>query len=310
MVYNSETLEVTEQLRAFCTTAGTCLYSCGGHSILATSASLKMEPLGWVAPRLCCGIGNRLFQAIAATAFAKRTGREAVLLLPRMCHYEHGNFELIAQLFPHLRIIETATDWETIDEHTPLTQSQAKRTVLSGFFQDAKFFPDLSDQAAWPRIPLPPTLTPRVAVHFRLGDYKILPHHQLPLASYYYHMITSFPKQTPLLLFSDSPEALPAIQAELAGLGYPSEVFTGTPLETFIAFSSCQGGAVCSNSTFAWWCAYFAWNVSGSDSYIAHFPSPWMPGKPPPNLFTHPFTQVHDLVKIPAFSRLNSFSYL
>ena len=269
-----------------------------------------MDPQAWVAPRLCCGIGNRLFQTVAATAFAKRTGREAILLLPRMCHYEHGNFELIHLLFPQLRIIETATDWETHEEHIPLTQVQAQRTVLSGFFQDAKFFPDLSDQALWPSIPLPPTLTTRVAVHFRLGDYKILPHHQLPLASYYYNVITSFPKQTQLLLFSDSPEDLPAIQTELAGLGYPSELFTGNPLETFIAFSSCQGGAVCSNSTFAWWCAYFSWNVSGSDSYIAHFPSPWMPDKPPPNLFTLPFTQAHNLAKIPAFPRLNSFSYL
>ena len=310
MVYNSETLEVVEQLAAFCTTAGTCHLACGDHSMLATYASLKMEPPAWVAPRLCCGIGNRLFQTVAATAFAKRTGREAILLLPRMCHYEHGNFELIPQLFPQLRVIETATEWETLDEHTPLTQTRTPRTVLSGFFQDANFFPDLSDQASWPSIPLPPTLTQKVAVHFRLGDYKILPHHQLPLASYYYHVITSFPQNTQLLLFSDSPQDLPALQSELIRLGYPTDIFTGTPLETFIAFSSCQGGAVCSNSTFAWWCSYFAWNVSGSDSYKAHFPSPWISGKPAPNLFTLPFTQAHDLSTIPAFPRLNSFSYL
>jgi len=269
-----------------------------------------MQELMWVAPRLRCGLGNRLFQTIAATALAEKTGREAVLLLPRMSHYEHGEFELLPKLFPQLRIVEDAQSWETLEETNPLASTQSPRIVLSGFYQDSAFFPDLSSQTAWPRIPFPPTLTPRVAVHFRLGDYKILPHHQLPLASYYYHVITSFPRETPLLLFSDSPEDLPAIQAELISLGYPTEIYTGSPLDTFIAFSSCQRGAVCSNSTFAWWCAFFAWNVSGSDSYKAHFPSPWMPGNPALNLFNLPFTQSHDLVTIPAFPRLNSFSYL
>lgn len=269
-----------------------------------------MRPHAWIAPRLRCGIGNRLFQTIATTALAERTGREAVLLLPRMSHYEHGEFELLPKLFPQLRIVEDAQSWETIEEANPIPPFTSRHVVLSGFYQDAAYFPNLASQAAWPRLPLPPSITPRVAVHFRLGDYKILPHHQLPLASYYYHVISSFPRQTQLLLFSDSPEALPAIQAELTSLGYPTEIFSGSPLETFIAFSSCQGGSVCSNSTFAWWCAFFAWNVSGSDSYKAHFPSPWMPGKPAPNLFTLPFTQSHDIVSIPAFPRLNSFSYL
>ena len=262
----------------------------------------------WVAPRLCCGLGNRLFQVIAATATAERTGREPVLLLPRMSHFEHGEFELIQRLFPQLRILETAKEWETLED--PTTPSSSPGLVLTGFFQDSLYFPSLDSQGAWPRIPFPPSLTPRVAVHFRLGDYKILPHHQLPLASYYYHVITSFPRQTPLLLFSDSPEALPAIQAELSSLGYPTEMFTGSPLETCIAFSSCQGGAVCSNSTFAWWCAFFAWSVSASDSYKAHFPTPWMPGKPAPDLFTLPFTHSHELSNIPASPCLKTFSYL
>lgn len=256
----------------------------------------------WIAPRLRCGLGNRLFQTLAAIGEAERRGTEPVFFLPRMSHYEHGEFSLLFTLVP-LRTVESAPEWEEVleggDSSLPL--------VLSGFFQDSSYFPRL-DNPLWPR--LPPTDSPRRhswAVHFRLGDYKILPHHQLPrIASYYAHTLRTYvPQGSSLLLFSDSPEALPVIAAELRDLGYRPNIWESTDvLQTLQAFSCCECGAICSNSTFAWWAAYFLWKRTGASSY---FPDTWIQGQPTPNILNLPFTQV---VSIPDNSpRLESVSY-
>jgi hypothetical protein len=259
----------------------------------------------WIAPRLRCGLGNRLFQILAAIGESERRGTEPVFFLPRMSHYEHGDFSLVFKLVP-LRLVETAHEWkegdvleEGEDDSLPL--------VLSGFFQDSSYFPSLTNPL-WPR--LPPSDRPLQqswAVHFRLGDYTSLPHHQIPnLAQYYAQTLqTHVPPGSSLLLFSDSPEALPAIQTELRGLGYVPTLWDSTDvLQTFQAFSSCECGAICSNSTFAWWAAYFLWKRTGASSY---FPDIWIRDQPTPKILTLPFTRAVSILH--ESPKLESFSY-
>jgi hypothetical protein len=69
-----------------------------------------------VAPRLVCGLGNRLFQTVAAIHAAEVTDAEPVFFLPRMGRSEHGNFETLLILFPNIRIIETAPEWLEVNE--------------------------------------------------------------------------------------------------------------------------------------------------------------------------------------------------
>lgn len=259
----------------------------------------------WVAPRLRCGLGNRLFQVAAAVGV---DSHRPVLLLPRMGTVEHGN-EDVFRILCDLPIIETANTWSEIVEINgrvpPLPSSDI---VLSGFFQDTANFPAI-DSPLFKRLPRLPSYnqpSSAWAIHFRFGDYCQLPHHQIDLAPYYYHCINQLPKTTPLTLFSDSPERLPALKAELESLGYKADIFSNQDtLETLKAFAACQG-AICSNSTFAWWAAFFGWNQS--PSYKAYFPDIWIRGRPSPNLFTLPFT-ISVPLKSLASNRLNSFSF-
>lgn len=267
----------------------------------------------WIAPRFRCGLGNRLFQALATIGAAERLNAEPVFLLPRMSHSEHGNYSLLHKLFPTIRIVESATEWKEIEETSDFLVPPIQTiypVVLKGFFQNSENHPVLTSNHI-PRLPQTLPSRPNTwAIHFRFGDYRILPHHQIDLRQYYYHTITQIPKGSTVVLFSDSPEKLPLIAGEIHRLGYIPEVFTSQDvLETFKAFAACQGGSIGSNSTFSWWCAFFAAQQSNfSPKYKAYFPETWITNYPSPKIFTHPFTQVVQLHNLNC-SYLESFSY-
>ena len=263
-----------------------------------------------VAPRLVCGLGNRLFQTVAAIHAAEMTDAEPVFFLPRMGRSEHGNFETLLKLFPNIRIIETAQEWNEVAEEEDGSLPSLNKcplTVLSGFFQNTECFPSLTNKYL-PSIPQVKA-TDRWAVHFRFGDYQILPHYHIGLGKYYYKTIKdNIPNNSALCLFSDSPDRLPAIAKELQSFGYRVEIHENSDaIETFKAFASCSAGSICSNSTFSWWAAYFAWKQAGP-TYKAFFPDRWILNHTT-RLFTLPFTQSVCLDEIPAFPSLNSFSH-
>jgi hypothetical protein len=266
-----------------------------------------------------------------------------VFFLPRMGS-EHGNFDLLLLLFPNIKIVETASEWLEIKEedisqtrdarhtrHTPHTpHTQDSLTVLSGFFQDVRYFP--KQPTFFPKLPSNVSQQDAWAIHFRFGDYTFLKHYHVNLARYYFYTITNkIPKHSTLILFSDSPDRLKPIQKELENLEYKVEIFNNPDtLETMKAFASCVKGSVCSNSTFSWWCAWFAWNAQEANDqtqtqtqtqtqshykahynahYKAHFPDQWIVGQPSPRIFEHPFTQTIKLDEISASPELLSFSH-
>jgi hypothetical protein len=272
-----------------------------------------------ISVKLCCGLGNRLFQMMAALGEAERQGRQPVLFLPRMSGAHHGNFELLRSLFSAVPIIETAPEWEEVKEgEKPLSGERDKLIVLNGYFQNTKYFPE--DNFYSPSLPL--ASSPKVAhsvaqekdswaIHFRFGDYQNLPQYHVNLSSYYYYTITrKIPKYSTITLFSDSPDKLVPIQKELTELGYTVEIFNNPDvLETLKAFSACVKGSICSNSTFAWWAAWFTNKRIPEGHYKAYFPKQWIVGREPLNLFNLPFTQSIDLNEIPAAPQLLSFSH-
>jgi hypothetical protein len=273
---------------------------------------LLHEPDKWISVNLTNGLGNRLFQIAACINFAKQTGRQPLLFLPRMSRYEHGSWSLFLKFLPTLPILLSANEWQEISEensHEALS-SQAKGIVLKGWFQDSSF---LSLQHLPSFLRFPPLKIKKensLAIHFRFGDYSILPHHQIPLAQYYLQTIQRFPPGTTIRIFSDSIDKVFPIQKELIELGYHATIFISRDvLETFYEFSSCSLGAICSNSTFAWWASYFAYQANQDSNYKAYFPNRWLQNKKPMNLFDYPFTHSVAIENLPLTPYLKNFLY-
>ena len=255
--------------------------------------------MSWVAPHLTGGLGNRLFQFAAAAGLAEKWNRELVFFLPRCDKTGHGSFNNIFNLCPHVRIQETDVEWETLLEthslmykYVPFQENPSKgNVVIQGYRQTDKYFPskgihlDFEDALGKERIAMLCLENPEKTwfLHVRLGDYKILPHHQVDLRKYYVSCIQQIPKGSILMFFSDEPDlCAEAFRGLCSQLGLPFTICsTNDEVETLYQMSQCKGGAITANSTFSWWGAYLA-HQGCSPDFKAFYPTVWGQRMPPP----------------------------
>lgn len=246
----------------------------------------------WVAARLTCGLGNRLFQLAAAHGRSIEWNVPLVFAMPYCLPAEHGDFESIFKLFPTIPKIWKAEPLIGITqdkcfEFKPLpVTAPAGRTLLHGMWQAAEYISD-SFKPSWESINDREVLLTRwnlesviqrqntAFLHVRLGDYKILPHHQVNLLPYFVKAMEQFPSSTRFLVFSDEPslaKTFPIFGDRCVFVEEPCE------LRSLFLMASCSAGAITANSTFSWWGAFFGRQQSRDYEtiYKAFMPAQWM----------------------------------
>ena len=261
----------------------------------------------WIAPHLTGGLGNRLFQLASAIGLAEKWDRTPVFFLPRCGATNHGPFETIFTMFPSLPILETADAWEEFHEpkghvftytEFPLEPTTDKNIVIKGWRQSPLYFPkaplgahltECIKQERWQsllkkyNVETVEDKEKTVFLHIRLGDYKILPHHQVNLQHYYITCLSKIPQGSRIFFFSDEPHLVKEVMAQLVqALGHSFVVCEEEDeLESLALMSQCWRGAITANSTFSWWGAYFAHEkTSHPESFLGFFPSNWGQGLP------------------------------
>lgn len=259
----------------------------------------------WVASKLQCGLGNRLFQLAAAKKVSETWSIPLVFAMPYCCPSEHGDFNTIFKLFPSILKIwkaeaEVLIEQEGCFKYSPLPSlAPSQRVLLKGFWQSAAYVSD-NLVPSWDAIgaddkevllnrwclEMAEQRSKTVFLHVRLGDYTILPHHQVPILDYYARAMTKFPEDTRFLIFSDEPDE--ARDLSLFHKDITDRcVFVYEPDEykSLYLMSLCSG-AITANSTFSWWGAYFA--RKGKENFKTYMPAKWMASCPEPTDTIYP----------------------
>lgn len=263
--------------------------------------------VAWVAGHISGGLGNRLFQHAAAMGLAEKWGHNVVFYLPLAAPTEHGPFDNIFRLFPETPVITEEEKHILLAEplghvftYTPFQDEPMKtNVVLDGWRQSPKYFPSTGVHPELEKtifegrrtsllqkykLELEAEKQSTCFVHIRLGDYKVLPHHQIDIGAYIAKASREFPEKTRFLVFSD--EAI-QYKAMLEGLvrsvGHEPIIVEETDeLENLFLMSQCWGGAIVANSTFSWWGAYFArQRCPNPHLFKAFYPEVWGMGLPP-----------------------------
>lgn len=258
----------------------------------------------WVSGHLTGGLGNRLFQHAAALGLAEKWGHTPVFYLPQMSPTNHGAFDNIFKLFPTIPLLTEDQSHISLPEpqgnvfsYTPFqTDPVRANLVVDGWRQSARYFPAEGVRAALEstlsldrqdvlrkKYNLSENRETTCFLHIRLGDYKILPHHQIDIGSYALKASKEFPPSTRFLVFSDEAKEHKAmLEAFTKALGFiPVIIEEEDELENLYLMSQCWGGAIVANSTFSWWGAYFARQRCPNPLlYKACYPTVWGAGLP------------------------------
>jgi hypothetical protein len=245
------------------------------NNIPVENSILRREISGnLVCSKLSAGLGNRIFQMLAALGYAEKYGKQCVISKANSNNglkaHEKNLDGMLFKLFPNVPVIDRVENLRVISELKTFNYSKLPNSlsnvILYGYFQDERYFPS----ALIPKIKTdhyPNTYF----IHIRAGDY--LPKGSFGYDLSYYHKkcFNLLSPDTKYIVFSDDNTYATNYMKQFS-ISYTISNKVNQ-LDTLIEMSNCEG-AICANSSFSWLGAFFQDKKKGQ----RFMPSQWIKG--------------------------------
>jgi hypothetical protein len=225
---------------------------------------------------LAGGLGNQIFQVVAAYNLAKKNNDTAEFNFD-VCHTPHQGHQSIKY---KNTIFKEFTDSKISKIENTFTQKghsfeiipYKKNLQLQGFFQSEKFFEEnkkdivekllkgfKSEEEKWKKVLHWVQGQKLVSIHVRRGDYLKFPHVHTPCGLDYYKKALSLMEEkigkfTPVFISDDKNWCIETFK-NINHIISPFE----DEVEDFILMMNCDSNII-ANSSFSWWGAYLNQN--------------------------------------------------
>jgi hypothetical protein len=229
-----------------------------------------MKCMPYVSVQISDGLGNRLFHVAAMLGYAEKHGHTPVFVEEWIKKdTAHAGPKSIQEFFPEIPILQIGQEpWTTLQlpgdaafTYVDLPNHEGN-VKLVGCFQSERYFPRCGI--------LLPKLLREVKydlpyencafLHIRRGDYlsPYTVHHRVDLEKYYERALMALPDSTAIVVCSDDIDWCKFTLPRKYGMGRNWVFLEGVDdYITMAIMSRCAIMAICANSTFSWWGAYF-----------------------------------------------------
>jgi len=230
----------------------------------------------YVCFRIRNGLGNRIFQVLAALGYAEKYNKIVVLCESLSINgeilHEKDTDIYIKQLFPLIKWVNNYTRYIDYKEKgDPWSYYEIPyfntNVLLHGHYQNELYFPSSS------MIPNIRTAYYKNTyfVHIRAGDYLSLRAWSFDLTEYYKKCFNILGKDVKYIVFSNDNIYAKKYMSNF-DIKYTISDKTNQ-LDTLIEMANCAGG-ICANSTFSWMGAFFQGDKRGQ----VFMPGTWKKG--------------------------------
>jgi|Laugrespbdmm15sd_2_1035082.scaffolds.fasta_scaffold08168_3 hypothetical protein len=227
----------------------------------------------YVTVRLLGGVGNRIFQLLAALGYSEKFQKIPVISRSNISNgaqpHEKNLDDIISKIFPNIHFVDNLQNLTVINERVGFTYNPLgdclTNILLTGYFQNEKYFPSNS------LIPILKTnsYANTYFMHIRAGDYLVSPALNHNLSIYYSNCINILGPNVKYLVFSNDNEYA---RKYLTNFNIEYTLSDKTDqLEILVEMANCEG-AICANSSFSWLGAFFQDKSIGK----RFMPSIWM----------------------------------
>ena len=221
--------------------------------------------MNYVSINIECGLGNRLFKIAAMLRYAELFGHTPIFVKSWV-----KEPYTVFDLFPTIQVYDTIPTgtWTTLKEqpddaytYKPFV-SHSTHVKLEGYYQAFQYIPT---SFSLQNLPEQRAFDDTVFLHVRRGDYlsPLCRHHCVDLRSYYRSALGLLDTNVRILVCSDDidwcKETLPDLYRDIVSEErwvWVSKEWSD--IDTLMAMVNCEQGAICANSSFSWWGAYWS----------------------------------------------------